>query len=505
MSNLIGWGGMGMKDYSEDFRERLLVIEAESGIFELQVNGIRLWQYVRWFCLVDIMYDVTGIAGRVPFRGRMCRPKETMSLKERIARQQFLLRKKDLVVMNHPRRVKEGKYYRCFVTETLLENLDCSYYVFENEYRGQHFRPAPTKNLKYIDMRILRKIFNIKNDDTDKQLRLFYNKVMSIFEDDNKIKLSYEVKKEILNYIMNGYYEIYLWTIWAKIVFALVKPKALIVTSPYSPDAEAIIVEAKRQNIKTIELQHGITQGHFFYNYLYQGKVEIFPEYIFAYSKHDKDMQRYPIERERIIPVGYPDLEKKSKMYKKSKENSQKVMLFISTEKIVAEYAVKLRKDARLKDIRMIYKLHPDEYGQWKKEYPELDGSGLEIISENKHDIYYYLGHSDYVIGTLSTALYEAIAFDTEIFIIGGGSYRQSAMLYENGYAQLVTNTDMLVDNIINPAPNDSKNRKDYFEKNSIENMKRELNKIMSDDNIKRGNKYGCKRKNSGYNSRCNK
>ena len=38
-----------------EFREKLLQIEDESGIFELEVNGIRLWQYVRWFCLVEIM------------------------------------------------------------------------------------------------------------------------------------------------------------------------------------------------------------------------------------------------------------------------------------------------------------------------------------------------------------------------------------------------------------------------------------------------------------------
>lgn len=148
-----------MKDDAEDFRERLLMIEAESGIFGLEVNSIQLWQYVRWFCLVEIMYDVTGIAGLVPTQKRICIQKEHMRFKEMIDRQQFLLRKKDLIVMNHPRRIKEGKYYRCFVTETLLENLDCSYYVFENDYRGQHFRPAPTKNLKYINMNMLRRFF----------------------------------------------------------------------------------------------------------------------------------------------------------------------------------------------------------------------------------------------------------------------------------------------------------------------------------------------------------
>lgn len=468
-----------MKTSSENFREKLLRIEAESGIFELEVNGIRLWQYVRWYCLVNILNDITGIAEFVPVNRIIIKENMKMSFKERLSRQQFLLRKKDLIVMNHPRRVKEGNYYRCFVTETLLENLDCSYYVFENDYRGRHFRPTKTKNLKYVEMDHIRKAFEVKNRDTDHKLRLFYEKIIQAFEENDEIALSSFVKKRMLNYIVGGYYEIYWRTIWAKIVFFLVRPKALIVTSPYSPDAGAIIVEAKKQNIKTIEMQHGIYQGHFFYNYQYQGTVDIFPDYIFAYGKNDRDMQRYPISKERIIPVGYPDLEKKANMYKKKKRNNKKVMLFISSrEQLIAEYAVELRKDERLKDVRMIYKLHPAEYVQWKETYPQLVNSGLEIISENKHDIYFYLGHSDFVVGTASTALYEATEFDTEIFIIGEGNYLQASTLYENNYAQLITSADMLINKMLDSNLYNKK-KESYFKKNAIENMKQELRRIM--------------------------
>ena len=163
------------------------------------------------------------------------------------------------------------------------------------------------------------------------------------------------------------------------------------------------------------------------------------------------------------------------------KKDGQKVLLFISSDEgtTVPEYAVELRKRQELKDIRMIYKLHPDEYAKWKSTYPQLVNSGLEIISENRHDIYYYLGHSDYVVGTSSTALYEASAFQTDIYIIRGGDYRMSRVLYENGYAQLVTDVDMLAEKILHPVA-DRKNTKSYFEKNAIANMKRELDKIMN-------------------------
>lgn len=471
-----------MEINSEEFREKLLEIEDKSGIFELEVNGIRLWQYVRWFCLVDIMYDVTGMIGRYEGRAKSYNHDAPMGIKESIARQQFLLRKKDLVVINHPRRIKEGKFYRCFVTETLLENLDCSYYVFEDSFYGHHFRPVLTKNLKYINTDIIRKLFVKKDENTNRKLRLFYDRMMGIFEDGTGIKLSLKAKKEILNYVISGYYEIQCRTIWASIVFTLVRPKALIVTAPYSPDAGAVIVEAKRRKIATIEMQHGINNDHFFYNYLYKGNVEIFPDYIFAYGEADREVKRYPIAKERVLPVGYPDLEKKVKKYKKLKRNDQKVMLFISnSEEVIAEYALALRNNERLKDIRMIYKLHPDEYGRYNSKYVQLSDCGVEVISQNEHDIYYYLGQADYVIGIESTALYEATVFGPEIFIINGGSYSVSRMLYEKGYAQLVTSVEMLVDKILNSVSHDKDNNS-YFEKNAIKNMKRELNRIMKEN-----------------------
>lgn len=165
-------------------------------------------------------------------------------------------------------------------------------------------------------------------------------------------------------------------------------------------------------------------------------------------------------------------------------------MLFISnSEDIIAEYAAALRKDERLNHIRMIYKLHPDEYGRYKSKYAQLSDCGVEVISENKHDIYYYLGQADYVIGTESTALYEATVFGLEIFIINGGSYSLSKMLYEKGYAQLVTSVDMLADRVLNPIPY-AKNKESYFEKNAIENMKRELDRIMRESDKKRRIKH---------------
>lgn len=175
-------------------------------------------------------------------------------------------------------------------------------------------------------------------------------------------------------------------------------------------------------------------------------------------------------------------LEKRARKCQREKRGKQKIILFISsTEKVVAEYAIKLRQNQRLKDMRILYKFHPAEYNMTtaKDRFQNLADNGVEVIAENKHDIYFYLGQADYVVGNISTVLYEATEFNVQIYIICGGNYEGSAMLYENGYAQLVTSADMLADEILNSVP-ENKKKDSYFEKNAIANMKRELNRIMS-------------------------
>ena len=128
----------------------------------------------------------------------------------------------------------------------------------------------------------------------------------------------------------------------------------------------------------------------------------------------------------------------------------------------------------------MIYKLHPSEYGEWKRWYPELINSELEIISDNMHDIYYYIGNSDYVVGISSTVLFEAVEFDVGIMIIKERDYRKAEILYQNGFASLITSESELEEKVVCGC--NGKQRvgdKNLFMKNSVENIKRELKKIL--------------------------
>lgn len=122
-------------------------------------------------------------------------------------------------------------------------------------------------------------------------------------------------------------------------------------------------------------------------------------------------------------------------------------------------------------------------YPDWKKRYPQLLDSGLEIVEDNAHDIYYYLGHADYVVGISSTVLYEATEFDIQIFIIKDRDYRKSEAIYQNDQACLVEDINQLIDKIgQSPEKKQIVKTGGYFEKNSIKNIQDQLKRILLDE-----------------------
>lgn len=473
-----------MEETSVFVGEKLL--EIESSLFKLKVNDIYLWQYARYYCMTKILEEVTGVETiNKPNNLEQDSNTKKFTIKEWIKKQQFLVKKKEILVLNHPRRVKEGKYYKCFVTDTILENLDYSYYVYENKYNGTHLIPVKTKNLKYIDIDIIKKFSKYNEQKYNRVLKDFVMNVISVFEQGLGVKFLRPLKNFLFSYIKNVFRNIYYYRIWADTILFLVRPKVLLVTVGYSLFVQVMVAEAKRHKIPTVELEHGrIGYTHIAYNYVYRGKIESFADYVYVYGDYEKVIPRYPIDTEHVVSVGYPELEKKSFYYNsKKKKRNQKVITFISGPedgKVVSKYAVHMRNSTKMKNIRMIYKLHPSEYGEWKRWYPELINSELEIISDNMHDIYYYIGNSDYVVGISSTVLFEAVEFDVGIMIIKERDYRKAEILYQNGFASLITSESELEEKVVCGC--NGKQRvgdKNLFMKNSVENIKRELKKIL--------------------------
>ena len=122
---------------------------------------------------------------------------------------------------------------------------------------------------------------------------------------------------------------------------------------------------------------------------------------------------------------GNPFFEKKIKEYKHIKKESKSI-LFISdghtTKKVLQELALYLNSE--LHDYKIFYKLRPEEYHTLNEEYSlfQQASNHIHVIQDDYKDIFYYFKRCEFVIGTNSTALVEAIPF-SEVLVYKKGWY----------------------------------------------------------------------------------
>ena len=464
--------------------EEFLNIEDKYNFFDIEINSIKIWQYIRFIYCSKLLEELTGIL-TANKRPHIKQEEDKIDKNEWIKKHQFLLRKKDLLVINHPRRVKEGNYYRCYVTDTFLESLDCSYYVFEYAYGGKHLKPVKTHALRYRDVSVIKKYLPYKDDKLQADVRKFTDRVNGIFEKELNIKLSNKMKRYVAAEVNNSLIGIYYGRIYANIILSLIRPKAVITTVGYELYNQILIETAKKKKIPTIELEHGrIGDTHAAYNFKSKRNLDTFSDYLFVYGEYERNKPRYPIDRSNVFAVGYPELERKAKTYqrKTKKKRNYKIISFISSPhdgKAISRYAIELSKRIKGKAIKIVYKLHPSEYGDWKKYYPGLEESGIHIVNENEHDIYYYISRSDYIVGITSTVLYEAMQFETEIIVIKELDFTESEIVYNCGRAMLASDFEDMCRIIENNIKHDKCEESNYFTPNALPNMKRVLNDIL--------------------------
>ena len=464
--------------------EKFLDMEEDGGLFDCQINGVKIWQYMRVDICAKVLEELTGIRTTADVSSRMLKKNKNNWLL-RLKRSQFLVHKKDCLIISHPRRIKENQKTRCFVTEEFVSKLRKSYYVFESPFCGMHFEPAETKNLKYIDMRLLyeNKFIEYNANKYQNEIKLLAKYILQLMEKKYEYNFNKNFEKYLTAYIKQTLRGRYYDTIYANILLRIIRPKMIFLAVSCSVFNQSLISVAKKRKIPVVELQHGrIGETHAAYNFKKVRELETFPDYVFVYGEYERLTVRFPINREKIFAVGYPELERRSRIKRDVLSESGCLTVVFTPGamegEILSKYALEMA--ARLREkIKIIYKLHPSAYQDWKIKHPELKTGGFEVIDNNEHDIYYYLARSDYVIGISSTSLFEAMMFKTQILVIKAMDYKKTEAVYSNKCAALVSSIDEVIDIIENKRKvREQYNCDFYFKKHAIRNMNEAIKKI---------------------------
>ena len=462
--------------------DKLLFFESDRKLFDIRVNDVYLWQYLRHNIFEEILIKYK-YRDRIPssryverweLNQRQLLQKETIGNVDNSSH-------RDVLIIPHGRRfLDEDGFYKCIYTDLLSKNIADSYYLLDTGDIFRGFLPINNINVLYMDIPEWKQKNNIKSK-TDKRLdeTIIEERIIKPIEEFFNIRFSdetiYRIKRE--SWICVSEYPVYIS--YYKWLLKKIKPKIVLIVCYYSLARMTLCEIAKEEGIPVVELQHGfINSVHIDYNFLRREIVKSFPDYIFLFGEYGKKA-RFPIDKDRIISVGFPELEQKISHIRISAKREKKVLFISSISYELAVCANELSKMLEDKDYSIIFKTHPLEVYNWKSRYSGLlDRDNIKVECTMEKTVYDLLNEVDWVVGVGSTSIYEATAFNVRIAVMKMNDYYYLSDLYESGDAILVENASDLCQKILSNTSKTSSSEM-YYRMNSINNMVNELHRIM--------------------------
>lgn len=173
--------------------------------------------------------------------------------------------------------------------------------------------------------------------------------------------------------------------------------------------------------IVTAEYQHGRIDHHF--SYMYKKNIGLneeykgyMPKYFLSWGDYWTRDTELPA---KVYKIGNPIVQKNIENFKKMKKDGNGYTYILLVVTVMHEWYIKFIYyilDSLPQDYRVIVKLHPS-LSETKKHY-EMFINNERVCIACSGAIYEYFEKCKYVIGDVSTALYEAAAVGKDIFIV---------------------------------------------------------------------------------------
>lgn len=437
--------------------------EKELKPFEKKVGGVSCWELVRFKVLLSFMAS-KGNSG-------LLKQKKTSRLalllnyiKYAGSRNPFLAPRGKILFFAHPRRTKVTGYYVDSYTDPLLQLLGKDeFIVLDKGFEGKHMFPMATPNLYFCDFlhlisRLVTFVYRKRLHGPDREFQAFLS--------DMELKLSEKLRQKIHLGHLKGLYKKYQASkITYTLLLKVIRPRKIILVGSYGN--EDLIAAAKQLRIKTIELQHGaIAPGHVGYDFPYF-KKDLFPDELWLFGRAWEEGINFPISSDHIKTIGFKYLDDaKANMGPESKKDQA---VFISQWAIgteLSKYAIEFHKDTK---IRTIYKLHPQEYRNWKDTYPWLANSGIEVV-ENSIPLYQLFSESKWIFGVYSTALYESLAFHCSVYILDLPGSDNFEELVRRNVVRRISSVERFDLSLL--QADSSSSAASFFEESNVQNLK---------------------------------
>ena len=138
----------------KEFLESFLEFENENEMFTIRLKNVYIWHYSRR----NIYFELIKILGISNERMEMSKKNSHTKfiwrdvLRNLIICNQFLAYHRDILIIPHERKYKEGKYYKCIYTSLIDENLSNSHYVLDKKSMESVYAIQKSHNILHFDM-----------------------------------------------------------------------------------------------------------------------------------------------------------------------------------------------------------------------------------------------------------------------------------------------------------------------------------------------------------------
>ena len=278
---------------SEELIERFIDLEEKNEFFNLKIEKIKFWLYIRFDIYTCLMQNYGLYNKNVSPDAQFSRKVDLVEfIKRMTVKNQFFLRKKDILIFSCARKVKENTYYKCVYTDLISKNLDNTYYIFDDSYEGIYYFPRNVSGIKNLDIDSYRKLNNKKEISFNGQI--LEENIYSIIEKEFDKPLTIAQKKQINSYLVNVLNTYNDWKKYYYHILKKIKPKLIMIVCYYGFKMMLLCETAKELGIPVVELQHG-TMGkeHIAYNFLKKRRLKSFPAIagIYGYLKKSDDKE----------------------------------------------------------------------------------------------------------------------------------------------------------------------------------------------------------------------
>ncbi|MEF8825358.1 MAG: hypothetical protein V5A27_03310 [Halapricum sp.] len=450
-----------------DIHERFLTIEADLDLFSLTVDGVHIWEWIRYDVFQEIMFSKDVWYHHEPLsRGIRDRLKGAYLLaRNTVIRNPFFTPQSDLLYYGHSRRnqMDDGRWWDIYC-DPIHEASDVDYQHVEEPFLNRHFRPAKTTNLRYLDLihyfGSLTEEFDLGSVSPSErerdELRAIHDRIRSEFD------IEVDVTGKALNKLRRHKATVGLY----ERVLNRVNPELVVLVA--SSGKETFISACKNLDIPVAELQHGhISEYLIEYSFPGDRTKRTFPDFLLTFGKFWNHTGAYPIDQDHVIDVGFPYLDRCKRTYADVESTNQ--ILFMSQWMITPElskFAVELSEQLGT-DRDIVYKLHPDEYENWQRLYPWLAESGIEVADPDGRTLHRLLAESGVQVAVYSTTIFEGLSYGLDTYLVELPGVEHMTPLIERGDATLVDSPERLSEEL-RDSRDGAGTKPDFFRENSL-------------------------------------